>query len=1318
MFFWARQVLAAMPRFSSSFSSIQPNRKLPAYLSLILLLAAWPAAAVPGPKSTTTTLAVTSSTGTVTSVAYGTTVTLTATVTPASGTITAGQVLFCDGGVTYCEDVHVIGMAQITSAGTATIKLHPLPGSYSYEAVFVGTTLFTGSKSGVSDLTVTGLFPTNTQISLAGQTGSFSLTATVHGSAKAGAAPTGTVSFVDSTASNTLGSASLGNATTSLLGNVSNLPAGTVLYPYTVAAGDFNGDGIQDLAIAEPAGLAILLGDGTGNFTAATGSPIAITGSYNPYMVLVRDFNGDGIPDILVGVGNYLEVYLGNGDGTFGLAPNSPFTSTYYSSYSGNGMTPLVAGDFNGDGIPDIAYFTTNGVGFYVLLGNGDGTFGTATAGGGAGLGGFASALVGDFNGDGIPDLVGQNQYGPVYLFPGNGDGTFQTGTKIASTSTGSVGPGYGVSMAAADFNGDGNLDLAIPNGTSVSVLLGNGNGTFQQGTSVPFVSPKNSAGDTSAVVRVAVGDFNGDGVPDLLLGGAPSFFGYTVGGPLNVELGNGDGTFASSTATLPTMPCCYNPVLGDFNGDRLTDVVTASEAYTSAQVLFANDTMATASNSNISATGAASDKVVAQYPGDTNFGASTSPGIELVYAPTFNPPGGSYSGAQQVQISSNTPNTTFYYTTDGTMPTTSRTQYSTAIPVNTSETIEAIAISQDGYESAVASATYTLPAPVPTISSLSPTSVNAAPVTYLLGVTGTGFTSASTVMWGSTALVTTYQGPTELEAEISATLLKTEGTAQITVVTPAPGGGTSNAETFTVTALVPTVSSISPTSITAGNATFTLTVNGYSFTGASTVMWGSTALATTYVSATQLTAQVTAAQLAAQGNFSVTVVTPSPGGGTSNANTFTVNALAPTISGIAPTSATAGAAAFPLTVTGTNFTNASTVMWGSTALTTTYVSPTELTVQVTAAMVATEGTASVTVVTPTPGGGTSNANTFTINALAPAISSIAPTSVAAGNGAFTLTVNGTGFTSQSVVMWESTALTTTYVSATELTAQVTAPLVATITNVSVTVETPAPGGGTSNAESFAINADPLAPTISGISPGVAVAGNAAFTLTVSGTNFAGTSKVMWGATALTTTYVSPTEVTAQVTAAEIAVAGEIPVTVVTPAPGGGTSNAYTFEIDTAGSTAPAFTTTTVTLTAGTAGTASYPVTLSSSATNVSVTCLNLPAGATCSYAGGALTITTTAATPAGTYSITAVFSETLPGAAAGLILLPFLLFPFAGTKKRKQAGMVVAALAGLVIAVALVGGGCGGGGGGSYIPPAPTTHSATSSGVVTLVVH
>src|SRR5208283_1781030 len=142
------------------------------------------------------------------------------------------------------------------------------------------------------------------------------------------------------------------------------------------------------------------------------------------------------------------------------------------------------------------------------------------------------------------------------------------------------------------------------------------------------------------------------------------------------------------------------------------------------------------------------------------------------------------------------------------------------------------------------------------------------------------------------------------------------------------------------------------------------------------------------------------------------------------------------------------------------------------------------------------------------------------------------------------------------------------------------------------------------------------------------------------------------GASALTTTYVSATQLTAQVPAADIATAGTIAITVQTPAPGGGSSNAWQFEVDSvsSGSTAPTITSTTETVTAGTP--ASYPVTVPSTVTSVSVTCLNLPTGASCSYSSttNAVTIATSSTTPKGTYQIIVVFTETVSGAASGFI--------------------------------------------------------------------
>jgi N-acetylneuraminic acid mutarotase len=246
-------------------------------------------------------------------------------------------------------------------------------------------------------------------------------------------------------------------------------------------------------------------------------------------------------------------------------------------------------------------------------------------------------------------------------------------------------------------------------------------------------------------------------------------------------------------------------------------------------------------------------------------------------------------------------------------------------------------------------------------------------------------------------------------------------------------------------------------------------------------------------------------------------------------------------------------------------------------------------------------------------------------------------------------------------------------------------------------------------------------PVVSSISPAFTDAGGAMFTLTVNGSGFIASSTVYWGASALATTYVSATQLTAQVPAADIANAGTNTITVQTPIPGGGTSNAWQFEVDSASgtTTGPVFTSSTATVAAG--STASYPVTLSSGVTSVTVTCLNLPPGATCSYSTTTNTVTigTSSTTPAGTYQITAVFTETVSGTAA-FILLPILLLPLVFLRRKLAArGVWITACLGLVLlagaAVACVG--CGGGGGGSSSTPPPQTQQVVSSGTVTLTV-
>src|SRR5207247_1059844 len=287
----------------------------------------------------------------------------------------------------------------------------------------------------------------------------------------------------------------------------------------------------------------------------------------------------------------------------------------------------------------------------------------------------------------------------------------------------------------------------------------------------------------------------------------------------------------------------------------------------------------------------------------------------------------------------------------------------------------------------------------------------------------------------------TPFVSTTQLQGQILASDITATGAAALTVFNPTPGGGTSSSVTFTITATnpVPTLSSIAPSNALAGGAPFTLTTTGTNFAITSVVRWNGTSRTTTYVSSTQLQAQITAADIATAGTASVTVFSPTPGGGPSGASTFTINNPVPTLSSISPPSALAGSAAFTLTATGTNFIASSVVRCNGSDRSTTFVSGTQLQVQILASDIATPGTAPVTVFNPTPGGGASSAQTFTINNPVPTLSSLSPSSAAAGGAAFTLTATGTNFISSSVVRWNGADRTTTYVSSTRLDAQITA---------------------------------------------------------------------------------------------------------------------------------------------------------------------------------------------------------------------------------------------------------------------------------------
>ena len=185
--------------------------------------------------------------------------------------------------------------------------------------------------------------------------------------------------------------------------------------------------------------------------------------------------------------------------------------------------------------------------------------------------------------------------------------------------------------------------------------------------------------------------------------------------------------------------------------------------------------------------------------------------------------------------------------------------------------------------------APFTITNPLPTISSISPATAVAGSGGFTLTITGTNFVNGAVVRWNGSPRPTTFVSSTQLTAAIPASDIATAGTANVTVFNPAPGGGTSNTATFTITNLLPTITTISPSTAVAGSGGFTLTITGTNFVNGAVVRWNGSDRTTTFVSSTQLTAAIPASDVATAGTANVTVFNPTPGGGESGAVTFTI---------------------------------------------------------------------------------------------------------------------------------------------------------------------------------------------------------------------------------------------------------------------------------------------------------------------------------------------------------------------------------------------------------------------------------------------
>ncbi|ABF40389.1 Integrin-like protein [Candidatus Koribacter versatilis Ellin345] len=557
------------------------------------------------------------------------TVVLSATVTASSAPLSPGQVKFCDASINAsCSGNAFLGIAQLLSNGTAQLTTRLGFGVHNLQAAFVGQRNYASSSSSVvvfHQSWKTGAAMLWITASTGTLSGSYDLSVTLDGlmNSSTPAAPAGSVSFLDASNSNAVvatGSLVAASAPALTLKNVFQPTIGT--NPDTMAFGDFNHDGIPDMAISGwDNNLWVLLGNGDGTFTVKPSLPlVTLSGpDFRNHPLVVADLNGDGNIDVAV-TNRYgkLAVFLGNGDGTF----QSPLTTNLPG-----GTSQMISADVNGDGKPDLVLIGGATSPILILLGNGDGTFITGSAPVDAGLCGTPyqnSIASNDFNEDGVPDLVlvpvaNPSSPQPGCVLFGNGDGTYSRPQSLA------VGNGAGW-VATADLNGDGHADLVVTDSiaNTVSVSLGNGDGTFQ--TAVPYAVGLNPE-------HVTIADLNQDGKPDLIVTND------NYHGTVSILLGNGNGTFQPQQ-TINAGGNSIFTALTDMNGDGKPDiaVVNYQGAGTGPERLsvFLNywGRNATATANNVIVTGTGTHQIKGYFPGDTNYRQGTSAGVGLTAVP------------------------------------------------------------------------------------------------------------------------------------------------------------------------------------------------------------------------------------------------------------------------------------------------------------------------------------------------------------------------------------------------------------------------------------------------------------------------------------------------------------------------------------------------------------------------------------------------------------------------------------------------------------------------------------------------------------
>ncbi|WP_035348106.1 Ig-like domain repeat protein [Edaphobacter aggregans] len=852
----------------------------PAFQLLLLFAAMLAAPGAFATTATTTTLSISS-----TSVPYKTPITLTATVTAGGSPVTSGLVLFCDATAPFCENnSSLLGMVQLTaSSATAVVKIGSGPqGVHSYKAVYRANNTYSSSTSNTVSYTVQGTYASKAALASSGSVGSYTLAATITGIGSVQVGPSGTVSFLDTSAGNNvlgtqaLGAPVLSNAFSQAPNSPFDIGDGlTSVRTVAIASAYLDGDNNLDVITGDADQvITVLLGDGDGTFQSKVNYAGCQTGK--TLKIQLADFNRDGITDVALGCSNGnnggIAILTGNGNGSF-RAP------VYYAT---GDLAGLAKGDFNGDGILDLVVTDKLQQNVKVLLGNGDGTFhapvtaiNTPSA--------ANDIVVADFNGDGNDDLgyavataASGSTLSDLYIALGNGTGTFPT-TQLKASEIGEF-------LTSGDTNGDNIVDLVSSTVTlsgpkptphitnSMFVLIGKGDGTFQP--TATYIS------DIPSDPHLT--DVNGDGKADIIAGGS---FGALV------YHGNGDGTFQpysepfiGGTSASTAFSLTYAVNAGDYNNDGNADLI-GTDANDPRAAVALSEVQQTADAAALTGVavfplGSGIHDVDASYGGDAVFLPSISSTVALRAAPVpttlalnVSPASGTLSG-QAVTLTatlspfnvSGPPSTTtdgqavkFYSGATqigtGTLNNGVATLNTTALPAG-SNALKAVYPGDENYSSSTSSVISV------TVSNVLLTS-SPNPSDYLQSVTLT-----ATVPSGATGSVTFKDGSTTLgtapisgaTASLSTSTL-TAGSHSLTAVYGGDGSH-STATSPTVTQVVNKITPImsvstagqstylSPVTITAtlpsgttGTVTFT---SGAITLGTATVSGGSASITTT----------------------------------------------------------------------------------------------------------------------------------------------------------------------------------------------------------------------------------------------------------------------------------------------------------------------------------------------------------------------------------------------------------------------------------------------------------------------------------------